>query len=70
MNEITKDEYVLTNLDLEGYYKIRLNDDQEYKIYPEGKKDYIMRNGEKVYLSEQVRKWVLSEIKQYERYGI
>jgi len=68
--EITKEDYVLTNLNLEGYYVIKLNDGNSYKIYKEGNKDYILKDNRKIYLSYEVRNWVLSEIRQYERYGI
>ena len=69
-DEITKEDYVLTNINLDGYYVIRLKDNKEYKIYKEGKRDYILKNNKKIYLDEQVRNWVLSSIREYERYGI
>lgn len=69
--EITKDDYVLTNINLNGYYVIQLkNDDESYKIYKEGKRDYILKNSKKIYLSDEVRKFVLASIREYERYGI
>ena len=68
--EITKDDYVLTNLNLDGYYVIELKDSNSYKIYKEGKRDYILKDNKKIYLSDEVRKIVLAEIKEYERYGI
>lgn len=68
--EITKEDYVLTNLNLEGYYVIKLKDGNSYKVYKEGKKDYILKDNKKIYLSNEVRNWVLSEIRQYEHYGI
>lgn len=68
--EITIDDYVLTNLNLDGYYVIELKDSNSYKIYKEGKKDYILKDNKKIYLSDEVRKIVLAEIKEYERYGI
>ena len=64
-------EYVLTNLDKEGYYVVKLKDGNSYRIYKEGKKDYILKdNNNKIYLSDEVRKIVLSNIKEYEKYGI
>ena len=68
--EITKEDYILTNINLDGYYVIRLKDNKEYKIYKEGKRDYILKDNKKIYLDEQVRNWVLSSIREYERYGI
>ena len=68
--KITKREYILTNINLDGYYVIRLTDNKEYKVYKEGKKDYIIKDDKKVYLDDEVRKWVLSSIKEYERYGV
>ena len=68
--EITEEDYVLTNINLDGYYVIRLKNNKEYKIYKEGKRDYILKDNRKIYLDEQVRKWVLSDIREYERYGI
>lgn len=69
-NEITFDDYELTNLNLDGYYVVRLKDGMSYKIYKEGKRDYIIKNNKKIYLSAEVRKAVLLDIREYERYGI
>lgn len=69
-DKITKEDYVLTNLHLDGYFAIRLKDNKEYLIYKEGKRDYILKENKKIYLDEEVRKWVLSSIREYERYGI
>ncbi len=68
--KVTRKEYVLTNINLDGYYTIRLTDDKEYIVYKEGKKDYIIKDNKKIYLDDEVRKWVLADIKEYERYGI
>lgn len=74
MEEITLDDYVLTNLGLDGYYRVRLKDDKEYKIYPrkEGRRtvDYIEKDNKMIKLSYEVQKAVLSSIREYERYGI
>lgn len=67
---ITRKDYILTNINLDGYYVIKLKDDKAYKIYREGKKDYILINNEKYYLDEEIQKVVLSNIREYERYGI
>lgn len=69
-DEITREDYVLTNINLDGYYVVRLKDNKEYKIYKEGKRDYIIKDNKKIYFDEQVRNWVLSSIREYERYGI
>ena len=63
-------EYVLTNLDREGYYVVKLKDGNSYRIYKDGKRDYILKDNNKIYLSDEVRKAVLSNIREYERYGI
>ena len=68
--EITKEDYVLTNINLDGYYVVRLKDNKEYKIYKEGKRDYILKDNKKIYLDDQVKSWVLSSIREYERHGI
>ena len=70
MSAITKEDYVLTNLNAEGYYVIRLKDNKEYIVYKEGEKDYILKDNKKIYLDKEVRKMVLSSIREYERYGI
>ena len=70
MSAITKEDYVLTNLNAEGYYVIRLKDNKEYIVYKEGLRDYILKDNKKIYLGEEVRKMVLSSIREYERYGI
>lgn len=69
-DEITKEDYVLTNINLDGYYVIKLRDGNSYKIYKEGSRDYILKDNKKIYLDKQVRNWVLSSIREYERYGI
>ena len=71
---ITKNEYVLTNISLpNGYYCIRLKDGKEYDVYStiKGKKRYyIKKDNEKYYLDDDVRKAYLSNIREYEKYGI
>lgn len=76
MKEITLDDYVLTNINIgtRGYV-IRLKDGNEYQVYvkkPRGQKsyDYILKDGKEIPLSKEVRDIVLSEIREYERYGI
>lgn len=74
--EITLDDYVLTNINIDTRgYVIRLKDNKEYQVYVKktrGQKayDYIVKDGKEVKLSDEVRKIVLSEIREYERYGI
>lgn len=75
-SEITKEEYILTNLhpDDRGYY-IRLKDNKEYQLYyrkPRGQKMYcyIKKDNQKIRLDKEVEKWFLSSIREYERYGI
>ena len=68
---ITKEDYVLTNLNPnDGYFYVILKNGDGYKIYKEGKRDYILKDNKKIYLSDEVRKWVLSEIREYNKYGI
>lgn len=73
-DEITLNDYLLTNLGLDGYYRIELKDNQTYKIYPrkEGRstRDYIKKDGKWIRLSYEVQKVVMSCIREYERYGI
>ncbi len=68
--EITKEDYVLTNINIDGYYVIKLKDGNSYKVYKEGSRDYILKDNEKIYLDKQVQNLVLSNIREYERYGI
>lgn len=75
-NEITKKDYILTNLhpDDGGYY-IRLTDNKEYQLYhkkTQGQKlyHYIKKDNQEMRLNKEVEKMVLSSIKEYERYGI
>lgn len=74
--KITKEDYILTNLhpDDRGYY-IRLKDNKEYQLYmrkPRGQKLYhfIKKDGREIRLDKEVEKYVLSNIREYERYGI
>ena len=74
--EITLNDYVLTNINIDTKgYVIRLKDNKEYQVYvkkPRGQKsyDYIVKDGKEIKLSDEVRKIVLSEIREYERYGM
>lgn len=70
--EVTIEEYELTNINLDGYYVIELKDGTVSKIYPNKKEkvDYIEKNGRKIKLSNEVQKAVLSSIREYERDGI
>ena len=74
--EITLNDYVLTNINIDKRgYVIRLKDNKEYQVYVKklrGQKsyDYIVKDGKEIKLSDELRKIVLSEIREYERYGI
>jgi hypothetical protein len=73
MKLITMDDYKLTNIDLRtGYFTIRLRDGNEYIVYRGGRKqpDYIVIDGEKVPLADDVKKAHLSEVGVYQRSGI
>lgn len=74
MEEITLEDYQLTNLGLDGFYRVRLKDNKEYKIFPRkenGKTvDYIVKDGKMIKLSYEVQKEVMANIREYERYGI
>lgn len=76
MKEITLDDYILTNINIDTRgYVIRLNDNKEYQVYIKklrGQKSYyyIVKDGKEIKLSDEVRKIVLNEIREYERYGI
>lgn len=76
IKEITLDDYVLTNINIDTKgYVIRLKDNKEYQVYVKktrGQKayDYIIKDGKEIKLSKEVRDIVLSEIREYERYGI
>lgn len=74
--EITLDDYILTNININTRgYVIRLKDNKEYQVYlrkTRGQKAfyYIVKDGKEIRLSKEVQKIVLSEIREYERYGI
>ena len=74
--EITLNDDVLTNINIDKRgYVIRLKDNKEYQVYVKklrGQKsyDYIVKDGKEIKLSDELRKIVLSEIREYERYGI
>ena len=74
MKEVTKDDYILTNINPYCYYVIRLKDDKEYIVYwikENGKKvNYIKKDGEEIPLSKEVLDMHLSAIREYERDGI
>ncbi len=70
--EITLEKYELTNINLDGYYVVKLKDGTISKIYPnkQEKTDYIEKDGKRIRLSKEVRNVVLASIREYERYGI
>ncbi len=75
MKEVTLDDYVLTNIDTNCNYVIRLKDEKEYIVYrkkPRGQKiiTYIRKDGEEIPVSKEVVRMFLSEVKIYERDGI
>lgn len=74
MEEVTKDDYVLTNINLDCYYVIRLKDDKEYIVYRKKENGkiiyYILKNDEEIPLSKEVLDMHLSAIREYERDGI
>lgn len=76
LEEITLNDYVLTNVSLEtGYFTIRLKDNKEYIVYLKkeaGKKqvNFIEKDGRKIPLSDEVVKVHLEEVKAYQHGGI
>ena len=74
MEEITLKDYELTNIGLDGYYRVRLKDNKEYKIYSHKENgkivDFIKKDGKMFKLSNEVQNLVASSIREYERYGI
>ena len=76
MEEITKKDYVLTNLSLKDHcFTIRLKDNKEYIVYhrrPRGQKTiyYIEKDDKEILLDDEVKKWFLSEVRLYNRVGI
>lgn len=73
--EITLNDYVLTNIDLEtGHFTIRLKDNKEYIVYlkkQNGKTtNYIEKDNMQIPLSDEVSKIHLEEIKTYQKSGI
>lgn len=68
---ITKNDYVLTNINIDGRFVIRLTDEKEYVVYRDkSNKYYIKKDEEKYYLDKQVRKWFNAECDIYNREGI
>lgn len=75
-DEITLEDYVLTNLSLKEHcYVIRLKDNKEYIVYhrkPKGQKTiyYIKKDEKEIVLNDDVKKCFLSEVRIYNRVGI
>ena len=67
---ITLNEYELTNINLDGYYIIQLKNDKGYLVYKQDKRYYIKKDNELYYLDDDVRKAYISNVREYERYGI
>ena len=72
MKEITKEDYVLTNLKpFLGCFTIRLKDGKEYRVYKDDKgKYYIKKDDDKYYLDIQVKRWFDGECDVYNNSGI
>ena len=76
MEEITRKDYILTNLDLKTLcFTIRLKDNKEYIVYhrrPRGQKTiyYIKKDDKEILLDDEVKKWFLSEVRLYNRVEI
>ena len=79
LTKITKEDYILTNIDLETFYfTIRLKDQKEYIVYYKKIKDgrkkktinYIKKDGKIIPLDDEVTKMHLSEVRIYQREGI
>ena len=72
--EITEKEYVLTNINLDGYFVIRLTDGKAYKVYRGHKGnrsyEYIVKDGKEIPLSEKVRNYYHGSVREYQREGI
>lgn len=70
--EITIEDYVLTNINLETLcFTIRLKDNKEHIVYRQkGKKDFIIKDNIEMPLSDEVKKIHLSEIRTYQQSGI
>lgn len=76
-DKITLNEYELTNIDTESRcFTIRLKNDGEYIVYSRKlanqKKPihYIKKDGKEFILDEAVVKLYISEVREYNRYGI
>lgn len=71
MEEISLKDYVLTNINLNGYFTIRLTDNKEYIVY-KGKngKDYIVKDNKEIPLSKEVKNIHLGEVRVYQNEGI
>lgn len=74
INEITREDYILTNINSEGYFVIRLKDDKEYIVYYRKLKgktiNYIKKDGKEIPLSNEVLKMYLASVREYQREGI
>ena len=68
MKEITLDEYVLTNIDIETLsFVIRLNDGKEYPVFGSS---FIIKDGIKIPLSKEVKKCYIQSVREYKISGI
>jgi hypothetical protein len=68
---ITKDDYVLTNIDIEaGRFVIKLTDNQSYYVLKDNKGYFVNKTDGKYYLDKQVKEWFDTECDTYNREGI
>lgn len=77
--EITLDDYILTNIDIKsGYFTIRLKDEKEYIVYGKHETEkigskiiyYIIKDNQEVPLDCQVKKVYLQNVREYQVSGI
>lgn len=67
---ITLEDYVLTNLHLDGHFAIRLNDGKEYICYKKRNTHFIKKDNKEILLDEEVNKLFMASVREYNMSGI
>lgn len=67
---ITLEDYILTNLHLDGHFAIRLKDGKEYICYKKGKTHFIKKDDKEILLDDDVNKCFMASVREYNMSGI
>ena len=69
-DEIQIEDFKWTNVNLKGQFGIVLGDDRFYVVHRGRGKEWIEKDGNKIFLSEKVSQVHRAQVREYQREGI